>query len=426
MVRRNAQSPLDPAVDAAQLLRRIGFGTLALVLPIASLVSRRAAVVLVPIGVALLIIASLVEQPAYFGTMIKRGFKSVPGLAVLGLAAWALLSLVWSPFTGGATEKAGNLALAVGLGFCGMAALPERMRASNLNLAPLGTGVAALFALILVVLAALRQEAEAPSAVERGVSIILIMSWPALAWLLSRERGLSALGLALAVGLLALTRFEDGEVVAMIVGAAAFGAVSVKREAATRIAALILSGLMLLAPLLPFLLIPIVSRFPASAGELIQTLDIWADVVWREPLQLITGHGLDTVLRGRLTGVLPPGSPTTLLFETWYELGIVGAAAASISLYFAVRAAGQMPGPLAAGGIAAFAVAFTLSTLGFATLQPWWLMTLTAVVLLFGAIASGQYRTDRPALPGQARAAPAPNNGPVRPKAAIRPDPTQD
>lgn len=423
MIRRNAQPQLDPATDAAQLLRRIGFGTLALVLPIASLVSRRAAVVLVPIGVALLIIATLIEAPGYFGSMIKRGFASVPGLAVIGLAAWALLSLVWSPFTAAATEKAGNLVLAVSLGFCGMAALPERMRATNLNLAPLGTGVAALFALVLVMAAALRQDAEAPSAVERGVSIILIMSWPALAWLLSRERGLSALGLALAVGLLALTRFEDGEVVAMILGAAAFGAVSASRRTATRIAALAMSGLMLAAPLLPFLLIPFVSRLPEGASDLVQTLAIWADVVSREPLQLVTGHGLDTVLRGRLTGVLPPGSPTTLLFETWYELGVVGAVAAAISLYFAVRAAGEMPGPLAAGGVAAFVVAFTLSALGFATLQPWWLMTLTAVVLLFGAIASGQYRTDRPALPEQARAA----AGTARPKAAIRPTPpTED
>ena len=120
--------------------------------------------------------------------------------------------------------------LAVALGFCGVAALPERMRASNLNLAPLGTGVAALFALALIVAAALRPADAEPGSVERGVSVILIMAWPALAWLLSRERGLSALGLALAVGLLALTRFEDGEAVAMIFGAVAFGAVSANRE----------------------------------------------------------------------------------------------------------------------------------------------------------------------------------------------------
>lgn len=420
MIRHNPQAPLDPATDAALLLRRIGFGTLALALPIASLVSRRAAVVLAPIGVVLLIIAALIEEPGRFASMLKREFASLTGLILTGLAAWALLSLVWSPFALSASEKAGNLILAMALGFCGMAALPERMRASNLNLAPLGTGVAALFALVLIIVAALRPT-DMTGSVERGVSVILIMAWPALAWLLSRERGLSALGLALAVGLLALTRFEDGEAVAMIFGAAAFGAVSANRELATKIVASLIAGLMLLAPILPFLLAPFVTLAPDGASEFTQSLSVWADVVSREPVQLVTGHGLDTVLRGRLTGILPQATPTTLLFETWYELGIVGAAAAASCLYAAIRAAGRMPGPLAAGGVAAFTVAFALSALGFATLQPWWLMTLAAVVLMFGAIARGQYRTERPALPQTARPA---GNG--RPKAAMRAGPTSE
>ncbi len=397
MPRHLAPPPLDPAADAALLLRRIAFGTLALLLPIASLVSRRAAVVLAPIGVVLLVIAALIEDPRAFATMFRRSLLSLPALMLVGLVGWAVLSLVWSPYTVSATEKAANLVLAVLLGFLGNAALPERMRASNLNLAPLGAGVAGAFALALIVVAALRHaEAEAGS-VERGISVILIMAWPALAWLLSRERGLSAVGLAVVVGLLSLTRFEDGEAVAMICGAVAFGAVSASREKASALIAAAIAGLMLLAPILPFLLIPIAARLPESG--IVQSLATWADVVSGAPIQLVTGHGLDTVLRGRLTGALPPATPTTLLFETWYELGLVGAGAAAFCLYVAIRAAGRMPSALAAGGVAAFTTAFALSALGFATLQPWWLMTLTAVVLMFGAIARGQYRTDRPVAP---------------------------
>ncbi|SFI73022.1 hypothetical protein SAMN05216304_103320 [Bosea sp. OK403] len=399
MIRRNAQGPRDPAVDAAVLLRRIGFATLALALPLASLVSRRAAVVLVPIGVVLLVISSLVEEPGWFTGTLKRALLSRPGMILVGLVAWSVLSLIWSPYTSSATEKAGNLVLAVTLGFCGTSALPERMRASNLNLAALGTGLAAIFALALIVVAALRRSDTEIGSVERGISVVLIMAWPALAWLLSRARGLSALGLALVVGLLALTRFEDGEAVAMICGAVAFGAVSANREKAVPIIAALIGGVMLLAPILPFLLIPIVSRFPESTSDFVQALGIWADVVGREPVQLITGHGLDTVLRGRVTGALPTTTPTTLLFETWYELGIVGAAAAATCLYFAIRAARHMPVALAAGGVAAYTTAFALTALGFATLQPWWLMTLAAVVLLFAAIARGQYRTERPVAP---------------------------
>ncbi|MBX9907682.1 MAG: peptide ABC transporter permease [Beijerinckiaceae bacterium] len=413
MPRRNAQGPLDPATDAALLLRRIGFATLAVALPIASLVSRRAAVVLAPIGVVLLVIAALVEAPAIFSATLKRAVFSRPGMILLGLVGWAVLSLIWSPYTISAAEKASNLVLAVALGFCGVAALPERMRASNLNLAALGTGVAAVFALALIVVAALRPVEAEPGSVERGVSVVLIMAWPALAWLLSRDRGLSALALSIAVGLLALSRFEDGEAVAMICGAVAFGAVSANRDKAVRIIAAIIAAAMLFAPLLPFLLTPVVARLPDSANDFVLALAVWADVVLRAPIQLVTGHGLDTVLRGRITGALPPTTPATLLFETWYELGIVGAAAASACLYFAIRAAGRMPGALAAGGVAAYVTAFALTALGFATLQPWWLMTLAAVALLFSAIARGQYRTDRPVAPLSLRA-----GAQGRPKAA--------
>ncbi len=399
MNRRTAQGQINPAADAALLLRRIGFATLAVALPIASLVSRRAAVVLAPIGVILLVIAALVEAPAWFTQTLKREVLSRPGLILMGLVGWAMLSLVWSPYTFSATEKASHLLLAVALGFLGSAALPERMRASNLNLAALGTALAAAFALALVIIAALRQDDTLAGIVERGISVILIMVWPALAWLLSRERGLSALGLALIVGLLALTRLEEGEAVAVLCGAVAFGAVSANRRKGASMIALVVALLMLLAPILPFLLIPIVSLFPDSSGDASRVLGVWADVVGRDPIKLFTGHGLDTVLRSRLTGMLPNATPTTLLFETWYELGIVGAATASACLYFAIRAAGHMPGALAAGGVAAYVTAFALTALGFATLQPWWLFTLVAVALMFTAIARGQYRTDRPIAP---------------------------
>ncbi|MCO5089396.1 peptide ABC transporter permease [Bosea sp. (in: a-proteobacteria)] len=416
MIRNNAQAPLHPATDAALLLRRIGFGTLALVLPLAALVSRRAAVVLVPIGVALLIIAMLIEEPRKFVATLRDLVLSRPGVILIGLIGWAFLSLVWSPFPVTAAEKAGNLMLAVVLGFVGLSALPERMRSSNLNLVALGTGSAGLFALGLIAVSALRHAETVPGAVERGVSIILIMAWPALAWLLSRERGLSALGLALVVTLLALTRFEDGETLAMIFGAAAFGAVTVNPRRATRVIATIVAGLMLFAPVLPFLLAPLVQVLPDSADGFAQMLSIWADVIRQSPVELITGHGLDTVVRGQMSGTLPQPAPATLLFETWYELGLVGAAAGAACLYFAIRAAGRMTGALAAGGVAAFTTAFALSVFGFAPLLPWWLMTLTAVMLLFGAVARGQYRTDRPAVPLPARPV-----GQTRPKAARPP-----
>jgi hypothetical protein len=400
---RPSQTMLDPAADAALLLRRIGFAILALVLPLASLISRRAAVILVPIGVVLLVIAALIEAPRWFGANLKGSLTSRPGLILLGLVGWAVLSLVWSPFTGSASDKAANLFLAIGLGFSGAAALPERMRASNLNLAALGTGLASILAIGLLLTETLgpsgARATDAAGSVERGVSVILIMSWPALAWLLSRERGLTALGLALVVGVLAVTRYEDGEAAAMLFGAIAFGIVAANRRFGARLVAAVSASLIMLAPLLPFLLLPFLRLVPNAFSTVALGLDIWADIISTRPIQLITGHGLDTVLRGRITGVLPLEAPTTILFETWYELGLVGASTAALALYFAIRAAGHMPGALAAGGVAAYVTAFSLAALGFASFQTWWLMTLTAVALLFTAIARGQYRTERPVAP---------------------------
>lgn len=415
MIRRNANAPLDPTTDAALLLRRIGFATLTLALPLASLVSRRAAVVLTPIGVALLVISSLIEERSWFSQKLKESLKTRPGMILLGVLAWSALSLIWSPYPQAAAEKAGNLMLAITLGFCGAAALPDRMRAANLNLIAIGTGLAGIFALVLFAMGWLRESdvAIATGSVERGVSVVLITAWPALAWLLSRNRGLSALALALVVGLLSLTRFETGEAVAMICGAVAFGAVYANRAAAAPVIAAIVAGLMLFAPLLPFLLLPLVSLLPSDTSALHQALGIWADLVGAEPIRFVTGHGLETVLNSRLNGILPQATPTTLLFEAWYELGIVGAAAASVCLYFAIKAAGDMPGALAAGVTAAYTTGFALAALGFATLQPWWLMTLVAVAMLFTAVARGQYKTDRPLAPLSAR--PAASN--TRPKA---------
>ncbi len=401
MIRRNANRPLDPATDAALLLRRIGFATLTLALPLASLVSRRAAVVLTPIGVALLVIASLIEERGWFGRNLKESLLTRPGMILIGIVAWSALSLTWSPDPGSAAEKAGNLILAIALGFCGAAALPDRMRASNLNLVAIGTAIAGIFALVLTAGGWLRESdvAIATGSVERGVSVVLITAWPAFAWLLSRNRGLSALGLALVVGLLSLTRFETGEAVAMICGAVAFGAVYANRAAAAPIIAAVVAALMLFAPLLPFLLLPLVSLLPGDTSAVHQALGIWADIVGTEPIRFVTGHGLDTVLNNRIAGLLPQATPTTILFEVWYELGIVGGAATSICLYFAIRAAGEMAGALAPGVTAAYTTGFALAALGFATLQPWWLMTLVAVAMLFTAVARGQYKTERPLAP---------------------------
>ncbi|MGL4729247.1 MAG: peptide ABC transporter permease, partial [Bosea sp. (in: a-proteobacteria)] len=388
----------DPTADAAALLRRIGFGTLTLALPVAALVSRRAGVVLAPLGVALIIAAMVIDNPSGFMRNLRDAMFSRAGLLLVGLTGWVILAATWSPWKADAVEKALNIGFAVALGIAGAAALPSRMRASNLNLIALGVGTACLLAVVLGLTEFMGRAASDADggAIARGLALVSVMAWPALAWLLSRGRSYAAIALALLVILVALMRFGQGGAVTIIVGIVAFGLVSWNRRLGARLLGGVSAGLMLLAPLLPFVLSLFSSLFSANWAR---GIEVAGDVVRYQPVKLITGHGLDSVLRGKLAGVLPTDAPTTILFETWYELGLVGAVAAALCLWFAIRAAARMTGPLAAGGVAAYVTAFALAVMGQATLQFWWLVMLSAVAIMFTAIARGQVRTERPIAP---------------------------
>ena len=404
-MQRDRHKPLDPTADAAMLLRRIGFATLALVFPLAAMVSRRAAVVLVPIGVALMLLAAFIENPNQLFRNLRQAVLGTAGIGLVCLGGWILLSLTWTVNSAHAGEKALNIIMAIILGIVGVAAMPERMRAANLNLVALGTGVASIFALCLIGVHLANPKllpgffGESGSLL-RGIGVLVIVVWPALAWLLSRDRLVSALVLATIVALVALTRPAEGGIVAVVSGTLAFGLVTANRTLGIRLIAFAVGGLLLLAPALPFVLGPFSAILTNSGMDpMAASLQIWAEIVRSEPIKLITGHGLDTAMNGRMSGTLPAAAPVSFLFETWYELGLVGAAAGALSLWFAINGASYMQGPLAAGGVAAYVTTFALTALGFATLQSWWLMTMVAVAMLFTAIIRGQYRTERPKAP---------------------------
>ena len=59
---RASNPTVDPALDAAALLRRVGFFGLFVIVPVVAQVARRATVVLGPIAVILLILASAIDN----------------------------------------------------------------------------------------------------------------------------------------------------------------------------------------------------------------------------------------------------------------------------------------------------------------------------------------------------------------------------
>ncbi len=119
----------------AQLLFRIGFGILCIALPLTAIVSRRALVVVAPIGVAVLVSAALMMK-ARSGPIrrLSAALASPAGLAGLFLLGWSALSLAWTPYPGPGAERLLRLAAGAVLAMGAVLALPERMRASNLYL----------------------------------------------------------------------------------------------------------------------------------------------------------------------------------------------------------------------------------------------------------------------------------------------------
>ena len=396
---RPPSTTVDPALDAAALLRRIGFFGLFVVLPVAAQVSRRATVVLAPIAVVLLITASAIDQRQRAVWPSVRRLLAAPAfLAGMLVVFWSALSLVWTPFPGPASERLANLVAIVAMTLLAYLALPERMRSANLYLLPLGVGAAAIVAILINLVgdAMLKDNPDGDSALERGAVLLALLAWPAVAWLRSRRRDTESLVVVLLVAGALLLAPGLTALFALAVGALAFALTYWRLSLGVRITALAAAGLLVVAPLLPFLARPIGAALFGPVAPGVLALKAWQKVVTLEPVRLVTGHGLETALRGKIFGILPINAPTTMLFEFWYELGIVGAFAAAFALYGAIHRAGRDATVLVPCAMAAFATAFAIGGIGVGLTTLWWLTTLALAILTFVAIERGQFRSSRP------------------------------
>ena len=182
-------SPIDPAADAAGLLRRLGFAILMLAMPLAALITRRGVVALAPIGVALLVIASVLDgEPSAAGDaerdrrVRRRHGIRAPVRLVRPVARLDALSRA----RGGTARQ---LAATLGVVFAGYLALPDRMRSANLYLLPVGVAVAAVAAIGLGLFGsgggwAFKADGQS---LARGLVVLVLFVWPSVAWLRSRE-----------------------------------------------------------------------------------------------------------------------------------------------------------------------------------------------------------------------------------------------
>ncbi|MCP8938848.1 peptide ABC transporter permease [Alsobacter sp. SYSU M60028] len=389
----------DAAVDAARLLRRLGFAVLAMAAPALAIGTRRGLVIVVPIGMALLLLASLLETEgrAPF-SRTWEGLRGPAGLLAGFIFFWAALSLLWTPFPAEAAERLVN---ALGFGLFGLltaAALPERMRSSDLYLLPVGVGLAGIGALALTIWPMMSPSVAEfdRSLLDRGLLLLVLMAPMAVTWLVSRDRFVSAFLLVAVVTASLVLGNAQAALAAMILGALVFAVATVNPPLGRMLSLAAMPGLVIAAPLIPFLLRPGAKLVLGSDHARVNSVRTWARIVTDDPLRLITGHGLDTAMRAKAAGLVPAQTPSGILFEVWYDLGFLGAGALALLLSRAILGASRLHAGAAPGALMTLMVAFTLAVAGQGSIQAWWLIGLSVACVMVFAVDHGQYRTRRP------------------------------
>jgi hypothetical protein len=393
----------DAGEDAARLLQRLGFVVLALGAPCAEALSPRAIFLFFPIGVALLLVAAMLNPVKGAAAALQGALRSSLGQFSLALIAWSALSLVWTPLP---VEGASHLLKLAATGLVVVVALacsPSRVRATDLYLFPMGVGLAMLAILVLAFLQ-LQGEASYADRIERTGVALVIMLWPAMAGLAARGRaGLARLLLILTAAFV----FAIGTPVtaaALFVGVLALSfAISDGKRAAADLGVLA-AAVVVLSPLAPAVA-PQLSRWflHAKLAGLSGPFALLAganDILRHEPLRLFTGHGIETAVRGVEAGLIAGPVPRVALFEIWYELGIVGALVGAALAWLAFRALGATGAKVAPYLVAAFACDLTLAFLSEDFSQMSWVTLLAVSALSGGAAVRSQYRTKRPSAMG--------------------------
>ncbi len=388
--------PLDnPAQQAAGLLIRLGVAVLAIGVPCGAVLSRRVIFSVMPVGAVLILLGVALDPRRAHLERLRSLLSSPAAVTALFILAWAGLTLVWTPFAGLAAERyiktAGTLLLAA----VAAASLPAHTKTSNLYLLPLGLAIAALGALAMGVVAphAPGQDIET-STLDRAALTLTLLVWPALAALAVRDRWASAGALAVAVAVAIIAVWTPTALAALALGAITFSLATSLPQRVGRALGVFFGALIMLAPAIPLALAPLMRHGAGAFALAMQTAE---RIVLGEGLRLVTGHGLDSLSRSIALAYLPAGTPRSVLFEIWYEFGVVGALALALLVLFAFHRASLAPRPAAAFLLAALVCGLIISLSGLVTAQLWWMTLLAVVGVQFALVLKGQYRSVRPA-----------------------------
>jgi hypothetical protein len=387
----------DAAEDAARLLQRLGYVVLALGAPCAEALSSRAIFLFFPIGMALLLVAALLNPVKGVGDRLYRAFWSPVALVSIALLGWAVLSLIWAPFPIEAIEHLFKLTGTAVVVVVALACLRDHMRAADLYLFPIGV-LLAMLAILALAFANHAGMGVYGEKIDRSGSALVIMLWPAMAGLAARGRnGLARLLMILAVAFV-FAIGAPATATALLVGmlALSFAISDVKRTVFDL--GIVAAAIMMLSPL-ALAITPALSRWffhakLANVSGSFAPLAGAAEILLHEPLRLFTGHGVDTSIRAIEAAAGPV--PRVVLFEIWYELGVIGAVLGAALAWLGFRSVGGTGVKIAPYLAAALACDLTLAFLAQDFSQMSWVTLLAVSAVSAGAAARSQYRTQRP------------------------------
>lgn len=356
--------------------------------------------------------------------------KWIAGLLV-GLVAWAALSIMWSLdsyFAGrGVLKLAGNLVVGGCLFSVALAlGADERGPVERALMGGLGLSVAVLAVEALFDGPIYRLVSFGPGGPEDfffvllgdygqfwlkpATSLAALFVWPVILALVRRRRfslALIALAtvLAVAFGLGNKTAFA-----ALACGALIAGAVFVFRRRAGAAAAAILAVGILLAPLTPATVLKPETLSPQTefiSSALLHRLYIWefaAEAITQHPARgwgmnasRVLPRGKEKVFddfRQRNIGQVMPLHPHNLALQMWLELGLPGAllSGALVALLLLRLTRPSLDRGLSTIACGQFAAGFVMSSFSFGAWQSWWLMALWLAASLTAIIG----RAERP------------------------------
>ncbi len=389
----------DDAADASRFFSRMGYAVLAIGAPVGVVVHPLALFIFFPIGVAMIVMAAVLEAKPGFVERILRTFRFPAVLALVAGLGWATLSTLWTPYPFSALQHALKLALLIAATMMAIAAPRENARATDLYLFPIGV------VLLMAAMAAkgvydIQAGAKDDGGLMAGGIALAVLLFPALGGLIARGRnGYARLLLILALAF----AYIDGYgplTVALFAGylALSFSISDLRRT--SRELAWVAAALILLAPLIPAFA-PTVAAwvFHTRLADLpapYASLSVAADIFTHDKLRMVTGHGFETVSRGVRSSILPAQTPKALAFSVWYELGVVGAVLAASGVWFVFRDLVKAPPRLAPFLAASFTAIVALAFLDV-NFDEMTAPTLVAVAFISADVAArSQYRTTRP------------------------------